>query len=286
MSGLDVLEELKRATPTLAVLMITAFASVETAITAMKKGAFDYVTKPFKHEEVLHILAQRPQPAAPPGREPPAPHRAQGPGPLHRDRGQEPEDAPGLQPHLPGRALALHHPGGRARAAPGKELVAKAIHANSPAGRQALRRGQLRKPAPRSPRVEPLRPREGCLHGGDLREEGALRAGRQGHALLRRDRQHSPRDPGQAAARDAGARVHAARRGGHRQGGRAGGGRHQRRPSALGRGGALPRRPLLPAQRDRRPAAPAPATQGGRARARAATSWRSTRRKTASRWRA
>jgi two-component system response regulator PilR (NtrC family) len=39
------------------VLMITAYASVETAITAMKKGAFDYVTKPFKHEEVLHILA-------------------------------------------------------------------------------------------------------------------------------------------------------------------------------------------------------------------------------------
>jgi two-component system response regulator PilR (NtrC family) len=36
--------------------MITAFASVETAIAAMKKGAFDYVTKPFKHEEVLHIL--------------------------------------------------------------------------------------------------------------------------------------------------------------------------------------------------------------------------------------
>ena len=36
--------------------MITAFASVETAIQAMKKGAFDYVTKPFKHEEVLHIL--------------------------------------------------------------------------------------------------------------------------------------------------------------------------------------------------------------------------------------
>jgi two-component system response regulator PilR (NtrC family) len=57
MSGLDVLDELKKTDPDLAVLMITAFASVETAITAMKKGAFDYVTKPFKHEEVLHILA-------------------------------------------------------------------------------------------------------------------------------------------------------------------------------------------------------------------------------------
>ena len=56
MGGLEVLEELKKADPELVVLMITAFASLETAITAMKKGAFDYITKPFKHEEVLHIL--------------------------------------------------------------------------------------------------------------------------------------------------------------------------------------------------------------------------------------
>ena len=56
MGGLEVLEELKRSDPELIVLMITAYASLETAITAMKKGAFDYVAKPFKHEEVLHIL--------------------------------------------------------------------------------------------------------------------------------------------------------------------------------------------------------------------------------------
>jgi DNA-binding NtrC family response regulator len=56
LGGLELLEELKRLDPELVVLMITAFASVETAITAMKKGAFDYVAKPFKHEEVLHIL--------------------------------------------------------------------------------------------------------------------------------------------------------------------------------------------------------------------------------------
>src|SRR5713101_3413613 len=56
LGGLDVLEELKKVDADLVVLMITAFASVETAIQAMKKGAFDYVTKPFKHEEVLHIL--------------------------------------------------------------------------------------------------------------------------------------------------------------------------------------------------------------------------------------
>jgi len=56
MDGLEVLEELRKLDPDLVVLMITAFASVETAITAMKKGAFDYVAKPFKHEELLHIL--------------------------------------------------------------------------------------------------------------------------------------------------------------------------------------------------------------------------------------
>src|SRR5262249_34424159 len=56
MGGIDVLDELKKIDPELVVLMITAYASVETALQAMKKGAFDYVAKPFKHEEVLHIL--------------------------------------------------------------------------------------------------------------------------------------------------------------------------------------------------------------------------------------
>jgi DNA-binding NtrC family response regulator len=56
MNGLQVLEEIKKSDPDSVVLMITAYASVETAIQAIKKGAYDYVTKPFKHEEVLHIL--------------------------------------------------------------------------------------------------------------------------------------------------------------------------------------------------------------------------------------
>ncbi|HEX2462507.1 MAG TPA: response regulator, partial [Vicinamibacterales bacterium] len=53
LDGMATLEELKKADDELPVLMITAFASVETAITAMKLGAFDYITKPFKNDEVL-----------------------------------------------------------------------------------------------------------------------------------------------------------------------------------------------------------------------------------------
>ncbi len=56
MDGISTLEELKKTDDDLPVLMITAFASVENAIKAMKRGAFDYITKPFKNDEVLVVL--------------------------------------------------------------------------------------------------------------------------------------------------------------------------------------------------------------------------------------
>src|SRR5688500_2170893 len=56
MDGIATLDELKRLDDDLPVLMITAFASVETAISAMKRGAFDYITKPFKNDEVLVVV--------------------------------------------------------------------------------------------------------------------------------------------------------------------------------------------------------------------------------------
>jgi len=56
MNGIAALEEIRRVDEELPVLMITAFASVETAISAMKRGAFDYITKPFKNDEVLVVL--------------------------------------------------------------------------------------------------------------------------------------------------------------------------------------------------------------------------------------
>jgi two-component system response regulator PilR (NtrC family) len=56
MDGISALDELKKIDDELPVLMITAFASVENAIAAMKRGAFDYITKPFKNDEVLVVL--------------------------------------------------------------------------------------------------------------------------------------------------------------------------------------------------------------------------------------
>ncbi len=54
--GMDVLEYLQKNKPATAVLMVTAFASVETAVEAMKLGAFDYITKPFLIKDIREKL--------------------------------------------------------------------------------------------------------------------------------------------------------------------------------------------------------------------------------------
>jgi DNA-binding NtrC family response regulator len=56
MDGITALDELKKIDDDLPVIMVTAFASVENAIAAMKRGAFDYITKPFKNDEVLVVV--------------------------------------------------------------------------------------------------------------------------------------------------------------------------------------------------------------------------------------
>src|SRR3990172_13371709 len=52
MDGIKLLSEVRNIDPDLSFIVMTAFASVDTAIDAMKKGAFDYITKPFKVDEI------------------------------------------------------------------------------------------------------------------------------------------------------------------------------------------------------------------------------------------
>ena len=56
--GLDVLRWVRDRVPDLAVFMITAFGSVENAVAAMQLGAFHYLTKPFKNDEVRLLVAK------------------------------------------------------------------------------------------------------------------------------------------------------------------------------------------------------------------------------------
>ena len=56
LDGIEVLEAIRRMDEDIPVIFITAYGSVESAIEAMQKGAFDFITKPFKKEQILFTI--------------------------------------------------------------------------------------------------------------------------------------------------------------------------------------------------------------------------------------
>jgi DNA-binding NtrC family response regulator len=56
MDGLEMLKRIKALKPDAVVIVMTAFATVDTAVQALKDGAFDYVTKPFDPDDLSHLI--------------------------------------------------------------------------------------------------------------------------------------------------------------------------------------------------------------------------------------
>ncbi len=57
-SGIEALEQIRQINPAIPVIIMTAYASVETAVSALKKGAYDYLTKPLDFDELQIVLAR------------------------------------------------------------------------------------------------------------------------------------------------------------------------------------------------------------------------------------
>jgi two-component system, NtrC family, response regulator HydG len=55
-SGLEALQQIKAVNPAIPVILMTAFSSVESAVEALKKGAYDYLTKPLDFEKLKHTI--------------------------------------------------------------------------------------------------------------------------------------------------------------------------------------------------------------------------------------
>lgn len=131
MNGIELLGELKRLYPDLPVIMMTAYGTVEKAVSAMKTGAFDYVLKPFKNEELLLTIAKALE------------HRRLV---LQNRRLQEDLDKKYGFPNIVGESQAMREILALVRrvasskatvlvsgeSGTGKELVARAIHQQSP----------------------------------------------------------------------------------------------------------------------------------------------------------
>ncbi len=232
MDGMSALDELKKIDDDLPVLMITAFASVESAITAMKRGAFHYVTKPFKNDEVLAVvrnaLAQRRLVAENRVLRQNLQHHANRFGEIigRSQRMRQVFDL--IMQAAPSRTTILIN----GESGTGKELVARALHQNSARSDKAfitVNSGNLPPDLLESNLFGHVK---GAFTGAIYPKKGLFELADKGTHLLRRDRQHPARDPGQAAARYTGARVHAAWRGRNDQGGRPHHRRDQRRVAA------------------------------------------------------
>ena len=246
--GMDVLRTTRAMHPTTAVILMTAFGSVNTAVEAMKIGAFDYVQKPFEIEE-MEVKIEKALEVKRLKHE------------LDYLRGTQ-QDIYEFD-KIVGSSPALQHVLDivkkvaksnttvliRGETGTGKELIAGAIAPQLAALVAQLRQGELRGAAGEPARVGAVRPREGRVHRRRQAAHRPLRAGRRRHAVPRRNRRHEPEHAGQDPARPAGARVRAPRRHAHAARRRAADRGDQPRPAGDGAGRAVPRRPLLPPER-------------------------------------
>ena len=121
-TGLDVLRAFKRANPAGEVVLISGFGTLETAVEAVRAGAFDYISKPFNLEEMKGTIdralaqARAPRPPQPPVDMPPAGLVGRSPGMLAVYK----QIAYAADSPLP---VLI-----RGESGTGKELVARAVH--------------------------------------------------------------------------------------------------------------------------------------------------------------
>ncbi len=186
--GLQVLRQLKELQPTVPVILLTAFASIQTAVEAIKQGAYDYVKKPFELEQLL-LTIDKALETTQLRREVKA-LRARESEPYAFDRiiGESPAMPPSRRcwprsPPSPASTVLLQGETGT-----GKDLAAKVIHYNSDRAARPFVNITCSALPEHAARERAVRPRARRLHRRPSAEARPVRAGRRRHRLPRRDR--------------------------------------------------------------------------------------------------
>ena len=190
--GFDVLREIRETERLVEVIMISAINEVETAVQAMKLGAYHYITKDFEYDAVLSLVRNASERAAlnrkvlalsaqvADDRERPfvaGPSRGDARGPRPGPEGRE-DERDGAHPRRE------RHGQGAAGADDPRAVGAR---------RRPVHADQRRGHPGRAGRVDALRPREGVVHRRGPAAARQVRARRRRHAVPRRDRRAAGR---------------------------------------------------------------------------------------------
>ena len=249
-NGLDLLRQIRTTVPGCEVILMTAYAAVDSAVEAIKLGAREYLTKPFDFDRLKQVLedirAELERRAQV--------RRAREPGGaaarVLRHARPQPGDAGSVQPHSAAGA-AREGRAGQRRDRHRQGARGARVPSRGHAAHQAVRHDQLLGGRRHAVRERAVRPRARRVHRRGRIEGRRLRGGARRHAVPRRSRRAAALGAGEAAAR-ARVRRSAARRLAAAQAGRRDGGRrHQPRSARGSRRRPVPRRPVLPPQRRR-----------------------------------
>ena len=134
MNGMELLREIKKTSPHIPVLLITAFGTIESAVEAVKEGAIDFILKPFTLEALEETVDKA-------FRTMEAVSDFEAKGSLMLAKG------PAMQKVVSMASVAASSDATiliSGESGTGKELLARFIHAMSPRRDKAVRRGQLR----------------------------------------------------------------------------------------------------------------------------------------------
>ncbi len=158
------------------VAVITAHGNVESAVRALKLGAFDFVSKPLDLGVLRKLVGSAIRLGAPPDE---ATITRRAPRLLGQSNVmQQMRDMIGRV----ARSQAPVHIYGESGT--GKELVARLIHESGATLRRAVRAGELRRHSDRAHGERALRPQARQLHGRDRRQEGAVQSAEGGTLFL------------------------------------------------------------------------------------------------------
>ncbi len=277
-NGMELLAEIHAQDPQLSVIMITAYGTVENAVKAMQVGAANFIQKPWDNEKLLADV-----------RAAIARHRAEEENiQLKRALKQRYnfENIVGKsEPMLKIFDLVAQVAASRStvllqgESGTGKELIAKAIHLNSPRREQSFVPVNTGSMPPDLLESTLFGHVKGAFTSAIASKKGLFEVADRGTLVSRRNRHHEHGHAEQDSARASRPEIHAPGRSPGDSGGRAHHRRHQRRSASSRCGRQVPRRSVLPLERDHhRSAAVATAKRRHSAAGRASSSRNSPRR--------